>query len=280
MFGFPIDHDGSKVTLNKKNHQGAGPEFAPQVEAYLQEEVARGCVLGPFKQPPFPGPVAVSPLNTVAKKDSNSRRVIVDLSFPENFSVNSGIKADEFLGVPDKLRFPSIDDLIKIIHKKGPACLLFKRDLSRAYRQLPADFGCVHLLGYWYNENYFFDLVLPMGLRSSARFMQMVSSAITYIFNNKGFDAVNYIDDFGGAETRDKAWTAFVALGRVISEVGMQEAIDKASPPSHVMTFLGLEVNTLKMTLRIPDAKLQDIRSELVRWESSSHVSRNKFKGF
>ena len=214
MFGFPIDHDGSQVSQTIKNHTGAGPEFTNDIKTYLQEEITEGCVIGPFKVPPFPEPVAVSPLNSVPKKDSVKRRVVVDLSFPENFSVNDGIKADYFLGSYEKLKFPSIDDLIRIIHKKGPACLLFKKDLSRAYRQLRADFGCVHLLGYYFDNNYFFDLALPMGLRSSARFCQMVSSAITYIFANNGFDAVNYIDDFGGAETPDKAWQAFFTLGK------------------------------------------------------------------
>ena len=214
MFGFPIDHDGSSVTHNKLNHQGAGAQFQEYIEGYLKDEIRRGCVFGPCNFPPFPEPVGISPLNSVPKKETGKRRVVVDLSFPEGFSVNDGIKSDEFLGQYDKLRFPNIDDLIKIIHKKGPACLLFKRDLSRAYRQLLADFGCVHLLGYWYSDNYFFDLVLPMGLRSSARFCQMVSSAVTYMYNNLGFDAVNYIDDFGGAETPDKAWKAFFSLGK------------------------------------------------------------------
>ena len=48
--------------------------------------------------------------------------------------------------------FPSIDDLVKIIYKKGPGCLLFKRDLSQAYRQLRVDVGSVNLLGYYFKD--------------------------------------------------------------------------------------------------------------------------------
>ena len=39
--------------------------------------------------------MAISPLNTV-KKDEVSRRVIVDLSWPEDTSVNSGIDKNVF----------------------------------------------------------------------------------------------------------------------------------------------------------------------------------------
>ena len=50
---------------------------------------------------------------------------------------------------------------------------------------------------------------MPLGLRSSAICCQMLTDAIVFIFHQDQFDAVNYIDDLGGAETEDKAWNAF-----------------------------------------------------------------------
>ena len=189
--------------------------------------------------------------------------MILDLSFPREAAVNDGICSDRYLDEYDKLWFPSIDDLVRIIHKKGPACLLMKRDLSRAYRQLPANFGCVNLLGYWFEDNYWFDLMLPMGLKSSARCCQMVSSAVSYVFTERGFEAVNYIDDFGAVEAEDKAWDAFFELGKVIADFGLEEAEDKACPPSHQMIFLGLQVNTVDMTIKIPEDKFEEIKNVL-----------------
>ena len=80
MFGFPIDHDDSPVTLNFTNHKGASAEFEEQVQQYLDEEIKQGAVLGPFKEPPYPSPCATSPINLVPKKDSQKRRIILDLS--------------------------------------------------------------------------------------------------------------------------------------------------------------------------------------------------------
>ena len=210
------------------------------------------------------------------KKDSSKRRVILDLSFLQGRSVNDGIQADSYLGQYGKLTFPSIDDLVKIIHKKGPGCLLFKRDLSKAYRQLRVDVGNIHLLEYWFQDNYFFNMVLPMGLRSAARCCQMFTDAITFIFQKEGFEAVNYIDDFGGADVQDRAWEAFYQLGKIMTDIGVTEATDKASSPSTIMVFLGLEVNTVQMTLKIQEEKMSQLILELTSWLCKEKATRRQ----
>ena len=60
---------------------------------------------------------------------------------------------------------------MKIIHRKGPDCPLFKCDLSRAYRQLKVDLGDVHKLGYCFKGKYYFNLALPMGLGISSEML-------------------------------------------------------------------------------------------------------------
>ena len=220
-FGFPIEHDGRDVTHNHVNHKGASEEFYEHILKYLQVELKEGAILGPFRACPFIGQVGISPMNSVAKKDSQSRRVILDLSFPEGASVNDGIPADWYQGEHSKLAFPTIDDLVRIIYKKGVGCLLFKRDIRRA---------------------------------------------------------VNYIYDFGGADTPDQAWDAFYKLGSIIQQVGLTEAEDKASPPSTVMIFLGLEVNTITMTIKIPQQKLIEIRMELGRWFLGRRVTKKQMQ--
>ena len=275
-FGFPIEHNGSAVTHNRVNHKGAQQPFYNDIIEYLDTEIHEQAVLGPLEHPPFEGQVGISPLNSVPKKDSSKRRIILDLSFPEGTSVNDGIPVDWYQGEHSKLVFPTIDDLVNIIHRKGVGCLLFKQDIRRAYRWLPLDVGCIHLLGYMFMGLYFFDLVMPMGLCSAARCCQMLTDAITFVFFEEGYEAVNYIDDFGRAETAEQAWDAFYKLGSIIQKVGLTEAEDKASPPSAIMIFLGLEVNTIKMTIKIPYGKLEEIRLELSKWFLNRRVSKRQ----
>ena len=234
-YGCLIEHDGSKISQSLVTHAGAKQAFAPQIREYLHTEKEEEAIIGPFPSPPFDLPCAVSPLNSVPKKDSQKRRVIVDLSYPRGTLVNDGLHAQIFLGNFEPLVFPSIDNLVQIIHNiikvRGTThILLFKRDISRVYRWLPADIGSIHLLGYWFEGQFYFDLVLPMGLQSSGRFCQMLTDAISYIFHKEGYDAVNYIDNFEGADSEDRVWDTFYKLGKIISDIGLREATDKASP--------------------------------------------------
>ena len=78
---------------------------------------------------PFIEDMAISPLNSVPKKDSLERRVIVDLSFPEGLAVNDGISKDLYLGEKVSVHYPTVDDFVRLIKKKGRNCKIFKRDL-------------------------------------------------------------------------------------------------------------------------------------------------------
>jgi hypothetical protein len=53
--------------------------------------ISSPAIIGPFEKNPFNCSLKISPLNTVTKKDSIERRVILDLSFPEGQSVNEFI---------------------------------------------------------------------------------------------------------------------------------------------------------------------------------------------
>ena len=111
QFGWPIGFEQDVFCVGSRfNHKGA-KEFSCELESYLHKEVECRHVLGPFKTDPFQGNLVISPLNTVPKRDSDERRVILDLSFPRGHSVNDGIPKDSYLGVPGRLHFPTVDAL-------------------------------------------------------------------------------------------------------------------------------------------------------------------------
>ncbi len=72
---------------------------------------------------------------------------MVDLSFPEGHSINNMIPKAEYLGVPIRLRYPGVDGLVELVKVKGKVCVLYNRDLSRAFRQFPVDPGQINVLG-------------------------------------------------------------------------------------------------------------------------------------
>ena len=206
-FGWPVGFNYSSSfpkTLEFRNHKGA-IDFPDAVDSYLLSETVRNAVIGPFSHNPFSCPVAVSPLNSVPKSDTTELRIILDLSWPVGSSVNDGIQSGSYLAQEIDLVYPTVDLIADRVAALGSGCLLFKRDLKQAYRQFPVDPRDYPLLGYFWNGNFYFDVVLPMGLRTAAMACQRATNAVRYILSTAGCHVFNYLDDFLGVALPSRA---------------------------------------------------------------------------
>ena len=87
-----------------------------------------------------------------------------------------------------------------------------------------------------------------------------------HIYEQCGYEDVNYLDDLGAAENEDQAQEAFDCLGMILQELGIQEAVDKAAPPSFKMIFLGILINTILMTLEIMAERREELAAILKDW--------------
>lgn len=267
-YGFPISFEGNIdlcEDLVIKNHAGAvsNPKF---VEEYLNKEVERDHIMGPFHSKPFKKGVKVNPLNTVPKKESGDFRMISDLSYPKGRSVNDGIDKSKYLGEDIKLELASVDSFAKLVWSAGYGCLMFKKDLKSCYRQYKVDPGDVRKLGYIWDDKLYFDLAVPMGLRSGAYICQRVSNAIRYIYKNMGFASEVFFDDFGSAVKAMRAQEAYEALSLLFRVLGSIEAVAKSVAPHWLMIFLGILFNSVTMTMSIDKDRLVEIKEALSLW--------------
>ena len=217
-------------SLSTKNHKGA-TDYPQQMTKYIKKEAKYGAVIGPFKNIPFAGNIGISPLSSRPKKNSEDRRVILDLSFPIGEAVNDGIPKDTYLGFTAKLCFPKTDDFAIRIHHLGKGCYMFKMDLSRYFRQIPLDPGDYSLIGYVINREIYFDKVLPMGMRSAPFIAQRITNAIAYIHRQMHYFLLNYVDDFVGAELKNRIWKAYWALTNLLEELGVETSGQDCTPP-------------------------------------------------
>ena len=184
-FGRPLGYNNQTLPVfDLCTHRGA-LTFPFAFQEYISSEISLGRVAGPFAAPPFHDGFVVSPLNTVAKRNSNERRVIVDLSWPCVSSVNDGIPSCYFLGELLELSYLTIDAIVSAIVSLGRGCMLYKCDLRKAYRQFLIDPHDYHLLSYTWNSQFYFGTVLTMGLRSAAMACQRSTSAVTWIQHNQ-----------------------------------------------------------------------------------------------
>ena len=227
QYGWPISHSADQLPCSTLQNHPSARQHPSLLRDYIAQELKYKAVIGPFQCNPFSTDCLISPLQSVAKRDSSIPRVVYDLSFPPGQSVNDGIARDEYLSQPFHLRLPGVDRLVEFINSKGPGCLVFKKDLKRAYRQIPVDPHDYHLLGMCIDGQFYFHSVMPFGLRSATLACQRTTKAVSYILNEEGILVDVYIDDFYGAETQDLVDLSFDRMTQLFSGLGLQSSPDK-----------------------------------------------------
>ena len=259
------------------NHGGA-MRHPTAMEKYINKELNRKSICGPFDKCPFKERIGVSPLSTRTKRDSEERRVIMDLSWPPGGSVNDGIGKDQFLGFKVKLTFPTIDDIARRVFEMGRDAEMFKVDLSGYFLQLPVDPSEYSLLCFTWEGKFYFHIMSPMGLRSAPYFAQRTSNAIRYMHEQMGFFLFNYIDDFIGVEKAHLIWSSFDSFIRLLNSLGVRESIEKRIAPCKTMNCVGTLVDIENMQLRVLPDRMESLIGELKLWVWKEEVDRKELQ--
>ena len=116
-----------------------------------------------------------------------------------------------------------------------------------------------HLLGVQHQDFIHFNVATPFGPRSAVMMCQRTTSAVPHIFGNLGYQCINYIDDFGGAKSPSKATMAIETLKELFSILGLVSSPEKDSAPSTCMVFLGVQFNTIDMTMAVTPECLPEL---------------------
>ena len=275
QFGFPLDFNRAKYVSDKerKNHKGAlsYPDFINQ---YLEKETSACRIAGPFVENPFSLPLIISPMNTVPKSCKDERRVIVDLSWPHGSSVNDGISKSVYLGELINLHYASVEQVCQMVMAAGRGAHIYKRDLRHAYRQIPVDPRDYRFLGYYWDGMMYFDTVLAMGQRNAAMECSRTTDAVVYMHTQDGFSATNYLDDLIGVAHPQASNAAYIALGKLLKELGLEENFAKACEPSTTQIVLGVLVNSVDGTVAVPSEKLKEIVSLIAEWQTKTRTNK------
>ena len=260
-FGFDIGFRGTLTNTFPKNNKSAY-EHKDGVTEAIRKEIERGHTAGPFPHPPFPVN-HISPLGAVPKPDGTIR-LIMDLSQPAGNSVNDFISKEDF-----PCKYTPFDEATRLVRQAGPGCFLTKVDIKHAYRLLPVRPDDWPLLVYHWEGNYCVDLKLPFGCRSSASIFTDFADLVCWIINNKfNLVVIHYSDDYLMISPPDPALASQqkVTLLHVFDYLNIPAAEDKHLGPATALPYLGIEVNTVDMTIAVPEDKLRAILDLLPKW--------------
>ena len=104
LVGLLVTHIPILPSPTSVNHPSA-LAFEDHVQHFIDTELSFNSLAGPFNVNPLPHPLVCSPLQTVPKRYSQKRRVVMDLSSPPGYSVNSSILSGEYLDVTAPFNF-------------------------------------------------------------------------------------------------------------------------------------------------------------------------------
>lgn len=262
--GFRIGYSTPRDQLRPaKRNIPSAYEHPEVVDKYLENECTLGRVLGPLQAPP-PCTLHISRFGVIPKKSQPGKwRLIVDLSFPEGASVNDGIPPSSC-----SLRYPSIDMGIQQILTVGRGAQLSKLDIKDAYRIVPVHPDDWPLLGMRWKDKYFVDTRLPFGLRSAPKLFTALADAAQWLIQARGVDrCLHYLDDYFFVEPPHATAKALATATQTLAELGIPLAPDKVEGPTTCLTFLGIELDTVAMTARLPEDKLRRLQAMLLAWQ-------------
>ena len=270
QYGFHIGTFTAKVTVpleaarsnmhSTKNH----PEV---IDEYVQQELHQGNFLGPF--PPHTAPVVhINRFGVIPKKHQPGKwRLITDLSFPEGASVNSTIDTKLC-----SLKYITVEEVAKQAVALGRGSLIAKIDIKSAYRLVPVAPRDRHLLGMKWRGNIYVDGMLPFGLRSAPKIFTALADALEWCIAKAGVEVVyHYLDDFAvlGLPDSEQCAQNLHILQSVCKDLGVPLAPEKQAGPSSTIEFLGITIDTVRQELRLPDDKLERLKTLLATWTPS-----------
>ena len=273
QYGFPLDASRDGEFISTEVNHASALQNLHHVQSYLDEELKFNAILGPFHRKPIQ--LHISPLMVRDKQDSCNKRTIMDLSWPQGASVNTAVQKDVYLGTQYILNYPSIDSITDALVKLGPAALMYKIDISRAFRQIKIDPRDIDLLGIKFLDQYFIDRSVPFGYRNGSQIFQRCSDAIRFTMKQHGFPHLfNYIDDLIYVGLPSNIHASFRFLLKLLQDLGLDISRKKLVAPDTVVTCLGIQIDTVTRTLSIPHKKLQEIASLCKSWVQKTYCSK------
>lgn len=254
--GFRIHYEGPHEPSDSRNIKSANqhPEIVLQK---IQKELRMGRIAGPFDQRPLAN-LRVSPIGIVPKKEPNEFRLIHHLSHPLGSSVNDYIDKKN-----SSVQYTSFDEAVYMVQELGRNCLLFKIDIRSAFRLLPLAVSEFDQLGFKFQGQYYIEKCMPFGCSASCKNWELFATFLEFLVRTKAGSKylLHYLDDFlgGGKSGTTDCLKLMQVFQQCMRQLHVPIADEKTAGPATIICFLGLELDSEKMEVRIPLHKIQEI---------------------
>ena len=178
--------------------------------------------------------------------------------------------------------YSTFDDATSTLLTLGPGTLLAKTDIDSAFRLLSIHPDDHCLLGCRFKDLFYFDICLPMGASLSCAIFERFSSWLQFATEThlKNQHIVHILDDFlflSSAEA-DSCQSDLDSFLRFCDHIGVPIKQEKTASARIVITFMGLELDSVAMEARLPADKLSKVRGKLLHLSRSRKVTLNELR--
>ena len=249
VFGFPVINPDCEADYIPPFRHTRDREMRGIIQEKLEGEISRGCISVVDHPPPCVHNIFCVP------KDDGGGRAIVDCSRPRGSSVNDSTDT-----VSVKFSYRSVDDVVEIMEQGDYMSTIDIKDAYRAVAIHPRDRERqgLHWIFGGRECTYMKDNRLCMGLSSSPYVFSKLSDFITRCASREGVTrVVNYLDDFCiVSATLSEGRLSQEKLVAILRRIGFHISFRKLQSPSTTVRFLGIEIDSVGLELRLPGDKL------------------------
>jgi hypothetical protein len=262
--GFKLNYTGPRAPVFSDNLASA-KQNPGVLNKKLYEDKTFGWIVGPFKQPPISN-LRINAVGLVPKR-SGDWRLITNLSFPPNNSVNEFIEPDY-----RHVKYAQFDEAVSIVQRIGKNAVCCKADIKSAFNLCPVWPGDFDLLGIKSDLGYWVQKMLPQGSACACFIFEKFASFLEWLVKKESGknNLTHLLDDFFMADDSfESCLELFNVFKHVCSDLGVPLCPDKLIGPLKTITYLGLEINAENQTIHVPSEKINKAKDELLRLISS-----------
>ena len=155
----------------------------------------------------------------------------------------------------------------------GKGAQMGKMDTQQAYRNILVDPKDRRLLDMLWQGNVYIDAVLPFGIHLTPLIFLEADEALEWMMIQQGtLWVMHYLDEFFTLGPRDSpvCRNNMEIMVAVCSKVGLPVKPTKTVGPATTITFLGMELDSLKEEIRLPQEKLHALKELLQKWHTKT----------
>jgi hypothetical protein len=284
--GFRIEYKKERKPTYNPSKVPDDPVAAKVIDDAIAKDWRAGRLLGPFPaSPPFLGITMTSPVSAIPKKSDGEIqeglfRLITNGSWGKIFgtSVNCGISKED--AHVDYTRF---DDFVSHLRQLGPGAQMWRNDVVEAFKQLPGNPQDIPLQGFIVRGQWWFDTTFLFGFRTGPSKFSAVAETMrdTFARLTDCPHLKNLLDDYfhatKGRDSRDNHLILDTFLG-FLDAMGLPWAPKKLFHPKTTMTILGLQVDTEKMEISMPQKRMDRLEAILPTWEGKTEATKQEYQ--